>query len=413
MSKSKDSVAETIRRFNAGRDPERLRLKYQAMRASAFGFLRGTCHLFYDRLPASGLLTKAPRAWICGDLHLENFGSYKGDNRLVYFDLNDFDEAALAPCTWDLLRLLTSVLVGAGTLGLGAAQARGLCRRLLEAYVSAIQDSKARWVERDTAEGVVRELLDGLRTRTRKDFLDSRTVRVKGLRQIRVEGKRALAATRQQHVRINAFMREFARSQPNPGFFRLLDVVRRIAGTGSLGVQRYALLVEGKGSPDGNYLLDLKQALPSSLVPHLDVKQPKWKSEAHRVVALQRRVQAIPMAFLTPVSIDGVPYVLRGLQPIEDRVALGHGKGKLDRAQQLMTTLGELAAWGQLRSSGRQGSATADELIAFWSKPGRPRRLQRLALECKRRVEQDWTAYCRAYDAGYFGDSIRGTAKRA
>jgi len=413
MSKSKNSVAETVHRYNAGRDPERLALKYRAMRASAFAFLRGTCHLFYDRLPKSGLLTKAPRAWICGDLHLENFGSYKGDNRLVYFDLNDFDEAALAPCTWELVRLLTSVLVGAGTLRLGAAQARGLCRRLLEAYVSAIQESKARWVERDTAQGVVRELLDGLRTRRRKDFLDSRTVRVKARRRIRIDGNRALAATRQQRARIKAFMRDFARSQPNPRFFRLLDVARRVAGAGSLGLQRYALLVEGKGSPDGNYLLDLKQALPSSLVPHLDVKQPKWKSEAHRVVALQRRVQAIPMAFLTPVSIDGVPYVLRGLQPIEDRIALGHGKGKLDRAQQLMTTLGELAAWAQLRSSGRQGSATVDDLIAFWSKPARPRRLQRLALECKRCVEKDWKAYCRAYDAGYFGEPIRRIAKRS
>ena len=412
MAKSKNTVADTIRRFNAGRDPERLALKYQAMRTSAFVFLRGTCHLFYDHLPGSGLLTKAPRAWICGDLHLENFGSYNGDDRLVYFDLNDFDEAVLAPCTWDLLRLLTSVLVGAGTLKLGPAQARALCRRLLQAYVGAIQDGKARWVERETSQGVVRELLDGLRTRTRKAYLDSRTKRVKGRRQIRLDGKGALAATSEERARIKGFMRDFAQLQPNPRFFRLLDTARRVAGTGSLGVQRYALLVEGKGSPDGNYLLDLKQALPSSLVPYLDFKQPKWKSEAHRVVSLQRRVQAVSMAFLAPMFIDGVPYVLRGLQPTEDRVALGHGKGKRERAEQLMTTLGELVAWAQLRSSGRQGSATADELIAFWSKPGRLRRLQRLALECKRRVERDWKAYCRAYDAGYFGESGRGVTKR-
>ena len=32
----------------------------------------------------------------------------------------------------------------------------------------------------------------------------------------------------------------------------MLDVARRIAGTGSLGVERYAILVEGKGSPDIN-----------------------------------------------------------------------------------------------------------------------------------------------------------------
>ena len=90
------------------------------MRASAFAFMRGTCHLFYDQLPRSGVFKSAPPVWVCGDLHLENFGSYKGDNRLVYFDINDFDEAALAPVSWDLVRLLTSLL-GRRRDALGAA----------------------------------------------------------------------------------------------------------------------------------------------------------------------------------------------------------------------------------------------------------------------------------------------------
>ncbi|NJK53097.1 MAG: DUF2252 family protein, partial [Leptolyngbyaceae cyanobacterium SU_3_3] len=68
---------------------------------NAFVFLRGSCHLFYEDLPTDSRLDAAPHTWICGDLHLQNFGSYKGDDRLVYFDINDFDEAALAPCTWD------------------------------------------------------------------------------------------------------------------------------------------------------------------------------------------------------------------------------------------------------------------------------------------------------------------------
>ena len=80
------TAVEAIRRYNQGRDPRRLELKYKAMRGSAFAFLRGSCHLFYAGLPSDALLHKAPAAWISGDLHLENFGAYKGDNRLVYFD---------------------------------------------------------------------------------------------------------------------------------------------------------------------------------------------------------------------------------------------------------------------------------------------------------------------------------------
>jgi len=102
------SVEERIEAFNQGRESERLALKLQALERSAFTFLRGTCHLFYADLPAHPLLQDAPATWVCGDLHLENFGTYQGDNRAVYFDLNDFDEAALAPCSWEVVRLLAS-----------------------------------------------------------------------------------------------------------------------------------------------------------------------------------------------------------------------------------------------------------------------------------------------------------------
>ncbi|WP_430383771.1 DUF2252 family protein, partial [Acinetobacter baumannii] len=69
------------------------------------------------------------------------------------------------------------------------------------------------------------------------------------------------------------------------------------------------MLVQGKGSPDGNYLLDLKEARPSSLAPYLKVKQPKWQSHAHRVVEVQHRLHAVSMAFLQPVLIDHNAYV--------------------------------------------------------------------------------------------------------
>ena len=181
-----------------GRDPERLRRKYAAMREDAFAFLRGTCHLFYEDWPHLSPLNDAPRTWICGDLHLENFGSYKGDNRLTYFDLSDFDESVLAPCTWDVARFLTSVLVGAHTLQIESRLALALCTVFLQAYATALADGKARWVERATARGMVKDLLQGLRKRRRADFLDSRTKRQGRKRRLRLDGKRALPVDDQQ-----------------------------------------------------------------------------------------------------------------------------------------------------------------------------------------------------------------------
>ena len=397
------NIPASLQTFNQGRDPARLALKFRKMRADPFVFLRGSCHLFYQRLPLVDVLRNAPLAWVCGDLHLENFGSYKGDNRLTYFDINDFDEAALAPCLWDLVRFLCSVRLGAASLGIDDAAAAALCQVFVDAYAGALASGKARWVERETANGLVRDLLDDLRERSREAFLDTRTDLKGKRRRIRCDGKKALPATESQRATIEQFMASFAQTQPNPEFFSVLDVAQRIAGTGSLGLDRYIVLVEGKGSPASNYLLDIKQAQASALLPYLAVAQPAWASEAARVVAVQSRMQAIAMAFLYPVAINGQPYILRGLQPSEDRVALDRANGKLHRLETVLATMGEVVAWDQLRSSGRGGAAIADELIDFGQQTQWRAALHDSARQCAEIVRADWQVYAQAYDDGYFG----------
>jgi uncharacterized protein (DUF2252 family) len=398
-----NDIPASIQAFNRGRDPERLAMKFRKMRTDPFIFLRGTCHLFYEHLPDLEILGKAPVTWVCGDLHLENFGSYKGDNRLAYFDINDFDEAALAPCSWDLIRFLTSIRLGADSLSINEAEADMLCRVFVDAYAAALAAGKARWVERETACGLVRDLLIGLGDRSRSAFLDTRTDLKGKRRHIHCDGVKALPASDRQRARIESFVRVFAGTQPNPGFFEVLDVARRVAGTGSLGVERYIVLVEGKGSPAANYLLDIKQAIPSALLPHVPTTQPAWRSEAERVVTVQGRMQAIAMAFLHPVTIDGQCYILRGLQPSEDRVALKHWNGKLRRLEDVLTTMGQVAAWDQLRCSGRVGSAIADELIDFGQQAAWRQELLDGATQCAETARSHWRIYAEAFDHGYFG----------
>lgn len=68
----------------------------------------------------------------CGDAHISNFGLFASPERRVLFDLNDFDEASLAPWEWDVKRLATSVVVGGRDNGLTEEQCR-------EAAVSAVR----------------------------------------------------------------------------------------------------------------------------------------------------------------------------------------------------------------------------------------------------------------------------------
>lgn len=397
-------VISEIRAFNAGREQERLRLKFKKMRVDAFSFLRGTCHLFYSRLAEVKLIKSAPVVWVCGDLHLENFGSYKGSNRLAYFDLNDFDEAALAPASWDLVRLLTSLLVGADSLSIRLPEAKRLCAVFLNHYSSALAQGKAYWIEDETARGVIRDLLSSLRNRKRTSFIRSRTV-IKGhVCSLKIDGKKTLAVTEAQRIAVLEFMQRFAKTQPQPKFFKVLDVARRIAGTGSLGVQRYVILIEGKGPSRGHYLLDLKQALGSCVAPHFETLQPPWRSDAHRVTEIQHRMQAMPLAMLQPVRFEGSAYVLRELQPAEDRVSLNRTQQTLEELEVTVGELGKMLAWAQLRSAGRNGSATPDELIRFSLRKKWKEKLLTASYACAQQVRQDAAVFNRAYDSGALDD---------
>ena len=361
-----NNIKTRIEKFNNGRNPELLKLKYKKLATDPFYFFRGTCHLFYEDLSQNSGMNLAPLTWICGDLHLENFGSYKGDNRLVYFDINDFDEAVIAPCTWELVRFITSIIVGSRTLGIDEKESLNLSELYLKTYSQTLSKGKAKTVEKETAKGLVKDLLESLKKRNRADFLDKRTQEKKGKRRLIVDNKRIIPATAAEQENVQKLIKNWHHTtNQNADFYQILDIQKRIAGTGSLGLERYIILVEGNGSPDENYLLDFKETQSSSLQPYLPASQPQWETPAKRVVAIQQRLQGTSRALLEAINDSDKSYLLRELQPEEDAVNLQAWDGKLGRLQKLIETMAQVTAWDQLRSGGRQGSAIADELINF------------------------------------------------
>lgn len=393
------TISQRIMQYNAGRDAELLAMKFKLLRDNVFSFYRGTCHLFYQDWPRNSPLNQAPITWICGDLHLENFGSYKGDNRLTYFDFSDFDESALAPCTWELARVLVSIYVAADSLQLKKKEAPELCDAFLGAYIDALKQGAPQWVERANAKGMVKELLVALKKRDRGDFIKGRT-EIKGKKtQLLLSKTRALPVSDEARAKVMKFMAEYAQTRHNPEFFEVLDVARRIAGTGSLGVERYAILVRGLSKKptqlDKLYLLDLKASSVSALAPYLPIAQPEWPTPAKRIVTSQRNMQAMSPAFLNAVSIGKQSYVLKELLPTQDRLSLVNANGKMSRLKPVVKQMGAITAWSQLRASGRQGAAEVDDLIDFgheaetWRKP-----LLAYVQHYAEQVKADWKAFC-------------------
>ncbi|MEP7326083.1 MAG: DUF2252 family protein, partial [Gemmatimonadota bacterium] len=188
---SHPGVVSRIEDFNRNRERERLQVKYARMRSSLYRFFRGTPHLYYQDWPDTAL-DQTPPVWSSGDLHIENFGSYKGDNRLVYFDISDFEDAILTPAARELTRSVSSVLIAARSLGIGSRDMIALTHLYLRSYTAALRDGQARWVERPTARGMIRDLLNELKQRSRRVLLDERTVLNGRSRKLLIDFKRTL-----------------------------------------------------------------------------------------------------------------------------------------------------------------------------------------------------------------------------
>jgi len=404
-----------IRRLTSldkGRAPVLIARKYHRMAEDAFAFFRGSNHLFQADFPRG--LRHFPKVWLNGDLHLENFGTYRGENRLTYFDIGDFDDGALGPASRDLLRFLAGLHLAMPLLDLSPGKVAKLSKIYLAAYRDALSSGKALWLERNLATGLIGELmrkldkrLDAgpggsawLRSRITGDKTDGdktdsgkkkagrntgKGSRGEDSRRLRLDTGKALPASPKSRKAIEQALAEVARQQRKLGHgdWHILDIAWRIAGLGTLGLPRYSVLVqvtphqadETVLSTEGDLLLlDLKLQPGSVTAPYLK-KQPRFASEAARVVAIEKRLQAMNPAFLTDVRLDGRSYTLRELQPEADKLDLKqiHAEaGHLDATdlEQAIDMMGRLTAWAQLRSAGRQGSVDADSLIDFGNRSG-------------------------------------------
>jgi hypothetical protein len=113
--------------------------KHGRMRLGPFLFLRATFYRWCQLWRAlAGDAARAAAVLAVGDLHLENFGTWRdADGRLIW-GINDFDEATVLPWTQDLVRLASGahLAVGSDIIGLGR---RAAADAILEGYAAGIE----------------------------------------------------------------------------------------------------------------------------------------------------------------------------------------------------------------------------------------------------------------------------------
>ena len=141
-----------------------LRLKHQRMAEAVFPFLRATFYRWMQIWPeVCPEIAEAPPVLAVGDLHVENFGTWRDIEGRLVWGVNDFDEAAVLPYTIDLVRLATSAMFAIAD-GHLALKPKDACASILEGYKEALTaggrpfvlEEENTWL-RQIATGVLRD----------------------------------------------------------------------------------------------------------------------------------------------------------------------------------------------------------------------------------------------------------------
>jgi hypothetical protein len=116
-----------------------LRLKHAKMKSAVFPFLRATYYRWAQLWPeVCSDESKAPRVLAVGDLHIDNFGTWRDLEGRLIWGVNDFDEAYFLPYTNDLIRLAASAHL-ASDVGHLPIRKTGICDAILEGYLENLQ----------------------------------------------------------------------------------------------------------------------------------------------------------------------------------------------------------------------------------------------------------------------------------
>ncbi|MDQ7246603.1 DUF2252 family protein [Dongia sedimenti] len=127
-----------------------LKKKHEKMRKDPFSFLRASYFRWARRIEAiCPNLAKAPSVLSVGDVHLENFGTWRDAEGRWVWGVNDFDEAAAMPYPFDLVRLVASAHLAPGLTmnvdDIAAAVLTGY-RRGLEQPRPTLLDAHETWM---------------------------------------------------------------------------------------------------------------------------------------------------------------------------------------------------------------------------------------------------------------------------
>jgi uncharacterized protein (DUF2252 family) len=319
----------TILAQNKIRVPELVPLRHFRMAASPWNYYRGAAAVMAADLasqPDSGLIVQ-----LCGDAHVLNFGLWATPERNLSFDLRDFDETLPGPFEWDVKRFAASLVVAARENGIrpkvaAAAVAAGVeayCRRIrlyrtmpeLDTwYDNTHVDSLIGYFEPADRGRVSIHIEKKRKRRTSRGAFAKLTTMVHGRPRITTEPPiRVTITDDEQNDLTDHLLAEYRLTLQEDrrslfDRFTVVDVVRQVVGVGSVGMQVYLVLLEGRTGADPLFL-QVKQAGPAVYEEH--TRPSDHDNHGARVINGKRLVQSATDIFVGWASLHGRDYYVR------------------------------------------------------------------------------------------------------
>ena len=370
------------------RVPELVPIRWGRMMVSPFTYYRGAALPMasdLSRTPVSGLAVQA-----CGDAHLSNFGIFGSADRLLVFDVNDFDETTPGPWEWDVKRLAASMEVAARGNGFGGKDRREIVTATVTSYRKAMRDFADMtdldvWYAHADVDQIRAQFSSQMKARQRK-AVDKGTTKARSRDSMEelaklthlVDGRPRIIANPPLIVpiadllpkqmdqetfaaQIQDLIAKYRRTLETDRRFLLeqyeyADMASKVVGVGSVGTRCWISLMLGRDESDPLFL-QVKEAQASVLSRFVGAS--KYTNMGQRVVAGQRLMQASSDIFLgwqrAEAGMDGKQrdFYVRQLRDWKYSIAIE------DLAPRDMRIYGQACGWTLARAHARSGDRIA------------------------------------------------------
>jgi hypothetical protein len=353
IHKATKSYEQWMRRCTTVVESE-LRSKHEQMREDLFAFFRGTFYRWAQIWPdVCRDVSRAPKVLASGDLHVGSFGTWRDAEGRLAWGVDDFDESYPLPYTNDLVRLATSVKIVIDSETLTIKLKDG-CEAILDGYRKTLAEGGCPIVLAEQEANL--EHLGVAALKPPQDFWAKLNSLPAVHRGFPPDANQALK-----------------KDLPDPALE--YKVVRRRAGMGSLGQQRFVAIARWQG---GFIAREAKAMTPSACL-WLHGRISQRQSYYEQVIASAVRSRDVFQKIVGK-------WLLRRLSPESNPIEIDDWPAKRDE-EILLHAMGSEVANVHLGSKRRVKSILQDlrRRKSNW--------LHSAAKDMAKTIERDWKTY--------------------